>query len=171
MSRFSDQIRDNIRALATRITLESAVSAEVFAALDDAQDAPTLDAAMTHLLRAVVASEDEVSECKDVELRANAARRQAEARTAQMRDMLANALEETGAPAVVSGFHIAEMIAGKPAVGTVDLDALPEQLIRTKREPDKAALLKALRVGPVPGASLSNAKPSLTIRRKEAVSA
>jgi hypothetical protein len=54
-----------------------------------------------------------------------------------------------------------------PKVIITDEAALPEDCIRIKREPDKALIRDRLRNGtPVPGATLSNQEPSLSVRTK-----
>ena len=57
---------------------------------------------------------------------------------------------------------------GQPAlIGDPDVDALPEGYVRTKREPDRTLIRKALIDGfEVAGCSLSNAEPRLTLRVK-----
>lgn len=61
----------------------------------------------------------------------------------------------------------ATIAAPKAAVVVTDETALPEQFIRTRREPDKAALMVALKGGAeVPGAVLNNGLPSLQLRTK-----
>lgn len=52
-------------------------------------------------------------------------------------------------------------------VGDIDADALPDELCRIKREPDKKKIRDALLAGQqVPGCALSNAPPSLMIGTK-----
>jgi hypothetical protein len=54
-----------------------------------------------------------------------------------------------------------QAVAGDP-VG----DDLPDDLVRVKREPDLTAILAALKAGQqVPGCSLSNGAPTLTVRK------
>ncbi|HET8636404.1 MAG TPA: siphovirus Gp157 family protein [Acidobacteriaceae bacterium] len=61
----------------------------------------------------------------------------------------------------------ATISAGRPSVTIVDDSALPDRFIRVKREPDKSALLAALKSGEdIPGATLSNGSPSLQLRTK-----
>lgn len=58
---------------------------------------------------------------------------------------------------------------GKPRIGLLvtDESALPGEYIKTKSEPDKALILDALKAGTeVPGATLSNGLPYLTVRTK-----
>lgn len=171
MSRFSDQIRDRLRDVASTVLLRHQTSDALFATLEDIQDLPDMDAAMSRMLAAVVAADDDVALCKSAEQAAVTARRDAETMRDTLRAALEEAMAETGAPAVVSGFHIAELRDGRPSVVVTDPDALPDEMCRIRREPDKRALAAALAKGAVSGASLNNAKTSLTIRRKEAVSA
>lgn len=57
--------------------------------------------------------------------------------------------------------------SGQPSVVIVDENALPENVIRIKREPNKTAIKEALIGGhSIPGATLSNGAPSLAIRSK-----
>lgn len=58
--------------------------------------------------------------------------------------------------------------AGKPSLnGEADPAALPDDLVRIKREPDKTAIRAALEAGrEVPGYALGNAAPTLSIRVK-----
>jgi hypothetical protein len=62
----------------------------------------------------------------------------------------------------------ASMRKGMPTlVGDPDPDALPDELVRITRAPDKAKIKDALTRGlVVPGFSFSNAPPSLTLRVK-----
>jgi hypothetical protein len=54
---------------------------------------------------------------------------------------------------------------GAPKVIITDETALPEQFVKVERTPKKSEIAKALKDGvAVPGASLSNAEPSLTVR-------
>lgn len=57
--------------------------------------------------------------------------------------------------------------AGRPKVIITDEAQLPLQYIRVKEEPDREAIGEALRGGTeVPGATLSNSEPAITIRTK-----
>lgn len=85
------------------------------------------------------------------------------------RAALCRAIEETGAPAVVAGKHLATVAAGKPGVRITDPAAVPHRFTREVRELDKAALLRALKAGEsIPGATLSNPQPHLRIQTREA---
>lgn len=57
--------------------------------------------------------------------------------------------------------------AGGASCTITDAAALPDEYVRIKREPDKAAILADLKVGLViAGAELTNAAPSIQIRSK-----
>jgi hypothetical protein len=63
--------------------------------------------------------------------------------------------------------YTASIRNGQPHVVITDVDDLPEIYVRTKREPDKAAILAALKEGrELDGASLSNSAASLAIRTR-----
>lgn len=171
MSRFSDQIRDRLRDVASTVLLRHQTSDALFAVLDDVQGTPDMDAAMIRMLSAVVAADDDVALCKSAEQAAVTARRDAETMRDTLRAALEEALSETGCPAVVSGHHIAELREGRPSVVVTDPDALPDEMCRIRREPDKRALAAALAKGAVSGASLNNARAVLAVRSKEPVKA
>lgn len=168
MSRFSDQIRDRLRDVASTVLLRHQTSDALFAALDDVQGTPDMDAAMSRMLSAVVAADDDVALCKSAEQAAVMARRDAETMRETLRAALEEAMTETGAPAVVSGFHIAELRDGRPSVVVTDPDALPDEMCRIRREPDKRAIQAALGKTSVPGALLRNPQQTVQIRRKGA---
>lgn len=57
--------------------------------------------------------------------------------------------------------------SGRQSVVIIDEGALPDNVIRIKREPDQKAIKDALTTGAdVPGAALSNGAPSLQIRSR-----
>jgi phosphosulfolactate phosphohydrolase-like enzyme len=63
--------------------------------------------------------------------------------------------------------YTASIRAGTPHVVVTDIDDLPEIYVRTKREPDKAAILAALKGGyEFDGATLSNSPYQLALRTK-----
>ena len=59
-------------------------------------------------------------------------------------------------------------VKGQPQIlGEINPDALPDDLVRIKREPNRTAIKEALLAHrELPGLSLSNAPPTLTIRVK-----
>ena len=67
MSRFSNQIRDRLRDVASTVLLRHQTSDALFAVLDDIQSAHDMDAAMSRMLSAVVAADDDVALCKSAE--------------------------------------------------------------------------------------------------------
>lgn len=86
----------------------------------------------------------------------------------RMRQVLAEVLDEAGAPAVRNGPHTASVSSGRAAVTVTDPALIPPSLMRQPPPaPDKVAIAKLLTAGnEVPGATLGNSPPSLTIRSK-----
>jgi len=63
--------------------------------------------------------------------------------------------------------YTASIRPGQPHVLVTDGTALPDTMVRVKREPDKTLIGAALKAGDtVPGAELSNSAPNLTIRTR-----
>lgn len=87
-------------------------------------------------------------------------------REARTRDAIAHFMQEIGEKKLALPEATVSLSAGSPSVvGEPDVAALPDHLVRTKREPDRTAIKQALVDGHVvPGCSLSNARPRLTIR-------
>lgn len=87
--------------------------------------------------------------------------REARARTALLRT-----LDELGVRSMPLPEATLSIVAGRVKVmGEPDADKLPDNLVRTKREPDKAAIRAALESGAlVDGCSLSNTPPTLMVR-------
>jgi hypothetical protein len=57
--------------------------------------------------------------------------------------------------------------AGSPSVQIIDAGALPDAFVVTERRPDKVVISAALKAGQeVPGATLSNSGPRITIRTR-----
>ena len=84
---------------------------------------------------------------------------------ASIRDVIEDWLSALDLPSVKTTAGTASFGAARQAVIITDEKALPEAFIRVKREPDRSALLDALKSGQaVPGASLSNGGQVLTIR-------
>lgn len=89
-------------------------------------------------------------------------------RVSRTRDALANFLAEIGEKRLSLPEATISLGAGSPSlIGEPDPSTLPDHLVRVKREPDRAAIKQALVDGhAVPGCSLSNAKPKLSIRTR-----
>ena len=87
----------------------------------------------------------------------------------RLRATLAEVMAESGFATVRAAQHVASVTAGRAAVVITDPAAIPPDLMRAPPPaPDKAAISKLLREGhAVPGATLGNAGPQLTIRSKD----
>ena len=89
-----------------------------------------------------------------------------ERKAESMRNMVLGALSELGLQKLDAPDFTASIRAGKPSVVITDEAAIPDALCRFERKPSKADIAEALAAGPVPGAALSKAAPTLTLRSK-----
>lgn len=91
------------------------------------------------------------------------------ARRERLRGVLLQFMLETGVKTLRRAEATLSVSAGKPTVvkeGDFDVSRLPPEFVRTKAEPDMAAIRKAVLDGAsVPGVVKSNNPPSLTVRR------
>jgi hypothetical protein len=94
-------------------------------------------------------------------------RQRIEQRAEARRNLLHRALECSGLRKVERPLYTASIATGRASVVVTDEAALPTRFIRTKTEPDKTEIGKAIKAGEtVPGACLNNAPESLQIRMK-----
>lgn len=82
------------------------------------------------------------------------------------RSVVQAALDTAGIRKLERAEYTASLRAVPAGVEIVDLDAIPDDLVRLKREADKTAIKKALGDGPVAGARLTNGGETVSIRRK-----
>ena len=82
------------------------------------------------------------------------------------RSIVQAALDTAGIRKLERAEYTASLRAVPPGVEIIDPDALPDSLVRIKREADKTAIKKALGEGPVAGARLTNGGETISIRRK-----
>lgn len=82
------------------------------------------------------------------------------------RSVVQAALDTAGIRKLERAEYTASLRAVPPGVEITDPDALPDHLVRIKREADKTAIKKALGEGPVAGARLTNGGETISIRRK-----
>lgn len=82
------------------------------------------------------------------------------------RSIVQAALDTAGIRKLERAEYTASLRAVPPGVEITDMDALPDNFVRIKREADKAALKTALKNGPVAGARLANGGETVSIRRK-----
>jgi hypothetical protein len=94
--------------------------------------------------------------------RAERLRRRAQRR----RDALLAALELGGLPNLPTPLGTVVAVDGPCSARVTDEDALPDHLFRVTRKPDLRAIAAALKLGPVPGAELSNGARTVALRRK-----
>lgn len=87
-------------------------------------------------------------------------------RAESLRGVVLQALGELGLKKLEAPDFSASVGAPKPSVLITDEAALPDDVCAFKRVPSKTAIAAALAEGPVPGASMSNGTPSLTIRTR-----
>jgi hypothetical protein len=122
--------------------------------IDALMSARAEDAAMAQALKAH--QDDLAARKKRFEARADARKKLAQI-----------ALTEAGIRKLERPAYTASLSATPASVVITDDSALPDELCRIKREPDKTAIKKALQAGDeVRGASLSNGGETLTIRVK-----
>lgn len=83
-----------------------------------------------------------------------------------LRAAVLNAMQETGCSRIRAADMSVSIGRGKPKVIVTDPDAVPDELCRIAREPNKAEIAKAIAAGQdVPGAVLGNANPFLSVHR------
>lgn len=82
------------------------------------------------------------------------------------RSIVQAALDTAGIRKLERAEYTASLRAVPPGVEVIDADALPDNLVRIKREADKTAIKKALGEGPAAGARLTNGGETISIRRK-----
>lgn len=89
-------------------------------------------------------------------------------RADRIRRILLNFMQEIGTKTLPLPEATLSVSMGQPEiVGEIDVAALPAHLTRTKREADRPAIRTALVNGEeIPGLSLSNAAPRLSVRTK-----
>lgn len=83
-----------------------------------------------------------------------------------LRGVVLHALSELGLKKLEAPDFTASVTAGRPKVIITNEAALPEEVCVVSRTPDKRAVAAWIAEKPCPGAELSNAAPSLTVRAK-----
>jgi len=131
---------------------------------DTAASANSLDAAMAGAVAVILAAESAAKALSAIMDRIGQHRSAAVQAAAQARAALAKAMADTGCPAVLTATHRADPLEGSERVEVTDPARLPLSLWKQPDpEPDKAAIRKALKKGPVPGAALVRGAPSVRI--------
>lgn len=91
--------------------------------------------------------------------KARAEKRKEMARVLMLRVMQAAGIQK--APLVEATVSVSK---GRAGVDVVDADALPDDMVRIERVPDKRLIMAALEAGPVAGAVLREATPTVSVR-------
>lgn len=90
-----------------------------------------------------------------------------EGRAEALKAAVHQAMRDIGLPRLRDAEFLAFRSDGKDKVMVEDVDKLPGSYVRTKREPDKAALAAALKAGEaIPGAVLARGDETLTLKVK-----
>ncbi len=93
--------------------------------------------------------------------------RRHEGRAAALEGAVHKAMRDLGIPRLRDPEFTASRREGGERVEVADAGLLPEPYVRTKREPDKPALLAALKAGEsIPGAALARGDETLTVKVK-----
>lgn len=169
MTAVLQQLRQSGREIA-----ELARSIRELAGDDDLAFADTLDGetdalkAAAGAVRMVAAMEALAEAAKGLGARYGARAKDFSDRADRARDALAHFMGEIGEKTLILPEGTLSLAAGGvQLVGEPDISLLPDHLIRTKREPDRAAIKEALLRGEsFNGVSLSNSRPSLRIRTR-----
>lgn len=131
------------------------------------REAPEIDDVLARLLRAMDEAKHN-AKAADARIdalaqRSDRYRRQAE----EYRRTVFAILEALGVRKWRGAEFTVSVADGRPSVVITDADALPSRFVRTKVEPDKAALKAALEAGEIVcGAMLSNSLPTLRVVTK-----
>ncbi len=143
-----------IRAILTQIASDADLPRAMRAIAADAEGAVEVEAVLARTGRALVQLEAHVT--------------YAENKAKALREALLNLIVETGAPAFSIGTHTIST-AETRRVHITDEAAIPPEFMRQPPpKPDTEVIRRKLAAGQsVPGAMLSNASPTLTIRSRK----
>jgi hypothetical protein len=163
----ADQIAADLRAAVANI---KAPAEAVAPALEGVREANSFDAAMTATLAAIVALEDLENQTAAIVAKAQRDHQEVVAASAKAREALRVAMDACGGPGaldVETEHHRARLTRGGAKVEITTPDALPDDMWRMKREPDKALIKALLAKGQeIPGAALIQSPPTLVITTK-----
>lgn len=119
------------------------------------------------ILRAARWAGGQAKAAKEIEADLKERRQRFEAKEETLRTIALQAMQTLGLPKLEAPDLTASITTKAPSVVIEDEEAIPTQLCRIKREPDKTAIKKALEQGEnVPGASLSAPSQTLTVRTR-----
>ena len=118
-------------------------------------------------MRASLDAEAQAAACKARAGQLAERQRRHEARAAALAAAVHQTMRDLGLPRVKDAEFTASRRDGVVRVEVADASLLPAPYVRTRTEPDKAALLAALRAGEtIPGAVLAQGDETLTVKVK-----
>ena len=122
---------------------------------------------LRRMLRSARHSEAHAKTLKEMEAEMKERRTRFEARADTLRAIVKHSLEQLGMTKLDAPDFTASIAATRPRVEIRDEDAIPSQLCKFVKTPDKTAIRAALDQGEViPGAYLSEPGTSLTLRTR-----
>ena len=122
------------------------------------------DELLRRIVAAIVFAEAREAESKTIAASMAARQQRYAQRSSWLRELLFDVMAALERRSFLAPLATVSIHPGKASVVITDEQALPEAYIRTKREPDRAALLRGLNAGKqIPGAVLSNPMPSVAL--------
>jgi len=146
--------------IAAGIEPEDPDFAELMASETDIQDR------LVRILRAARHTEAQSKALSEIQAEMRERKARLDKKAESLRGVVLQALGELGLRKLEAPDFSASVGAPKTSVTITDEAALPDECCAFKRVPSKTAIAAALAEGPVPGASMSNGTPSLTIRTR-----
>jgi hypothetical protein len=124
------------------------------------------DELLRRIVAAIVFAEAREAESKVIAASMRARQERYDMRSSWLRELLFDVMAALERRSFAAGLATVSIRPGKASVVITDEQALPDAYVRTKREPDRAALLEGLMQGEIiPGAVLSNPMPSVALIR------
>jgi len=140
--------------------------AALFLDMLDAEGGDAVDL-LRAALRASLEAEAQAAACKARAAQLAERHRRHETRAEALAAAVHQAMRELGLPRLRDAEFTASRRDGVVRVEVSDASLLPTAFVRTKQEPDKAALLAALKAGQtIPGAILAQGDETLTVKVK-----
>jgi len=126
------------------------------------------DELLRRIVTAIVFAEAREAESKTIAASMRARQHRYDARSGWLRELLFDVMAALERRSFAAPLATVSIRAGKASVVITDEQALPDAYIRTKREPDRDAILHGLIAGEViPGAVLSNPMPSVALIKQK----
>lgn len=166
---------DLTAALVTRINLRDQLLAvypqlaeDETALIDTLDGLDTLNEQIVAVLRHAIEREAHGKALGELVEAMTARKRRLEEGAKSLRLAVLHTMQEAGLKKLAAPDMTVSVGAGKPKVVITDDAEIPDALCRITKTPDKIAIAKALTEGswPVPGATLGNPQPFLSIHRK-----